>query len=257
MTIDNCLLSIVIGTKAQISDSRRPEPGKSRAPGFRATRGRDRCQPPPLSRTRTAPPSRSRSWPWSGGLMRGRCWRSSGSTIRRSKPPTPLPREAFLRPPPWTASSPFGGYLPLAGADPVILYQDLVVALDPARGVNNGSPSLHAKLLEALGPAPGERIVHVGAGAGYYSAILAELVGSAGQVTAVEFDAALAKRAEPSSPAAPTSASSMATAPAGLKPRPTGSMSISPCPGRRIAGSRAWPRVAASSSRSASRDRSE
>jgi protein-L-isoaspartate(D-aspartate) O-methyltransferase len=107
-----------------------------------------------------------------------------------------VPREAFLRPPPWTASSPFGGYLPLAGADPVILYQDLVVALDPARGVNNGSPSLHAKLLEALGPAPRERIVHVGAGAGYYSAILAELVGSAGQVTAVEFDAALAKRAE-------------------------------------------------------------
>ena len=72
----------------------------------------------------------------------------------------------------------------------------LVIALDSARGVNNGSPSLHAKLLEALAPKPGERIVHVGAGAGYYSAILAELVGPAGQVTAVEFDAALAERAE-------------------------------------------------------------
>ena len=70
------------------------------------------------------------------------------------------------------------------------------MALDPARGVNNGSPSLHAKLLEALGPTPGERIVHVGSGAGYYSAILAELVGRAGQVTAVEFDAALAERAK-------------------------------------------------------------
>ena len=50
----------------------------------------------------------------------------------------------------------------------------LVTALDSARGVNNGSPSLHAKLREALAPKPGERIVHVGAGAGYYSAILAE-----------------------------------------------------------------------------------
>ena len=47
------------------------------------------------------------------------------------------PREHFLRPPPWTASSPFGGYPPLPGADPVVLYQDLVIALDPARGVNN------------------------------------------------------------------------------------------------------------------------
>jgi protein-L-isoaspartate(D-aspartate) O-methyltransferase len=77
-----------------------------------------------------------------------------------------------------------------------VLDQDLVVALDPARGVNNGSPSLHAKLLEALGPKPGEHIVHVGAGAGYYSAILAELVGPTGRVTAVEFDAALAERAK-------------------------------------------------------------
>jgi hypothetical protein len=47
------------------------------------------------------------------------------------------PREAFPGPPPWTASSPFGGTPPLPGADPVVLYQDLVVALDPARGVNN------------------------------------------------------------------------------------------------------------------------
>ena len=106
-----------------------------------------------------------------------------------------VPREAFLGPSPWTASSPFGGYRPILGTDPVVLYQDLVVALDPARGVNNGSPSLHAKLLKALGPKPGAHIVHVGAGAGYYSAVLAELVGPAGQVTAVEFDPALARRA--------------------------------------------------------------
>ena len=39
-------------------------------------------------------------------------------------------------------------------------------------------------------------MVHVGAGAGYYSAILAEIVGSTGHVTALEVDAPLAARAE-------------------------------------------------------------
>jgi protein-L-isoaspartate(D-aspartate) O-methyltransferase len=106
-----------------------------------------------------------------------------------------VPREVFLGPPPWTASSRYGAHR-LAGADPVVLYQDLVIALDSARGVNNGSPSLHAKFLEALAPKLGEHIVHVGVGAGYYRAILAELVGPAGQVTAVEFDVALAERAK-------------------------------------------------------------
>jgi hypothetical protein len=59
-------------------------------------------------------------------------------------------REAFLAPPLWTVSSRYGAHR-LAGADPVVLCQDLVIALDPARGVNNGSPSLHAN------PAPLDR----------------------------------------------------------------------------------------------------
>lgn len=109
-----------------------------------------------------------------------------------------VPREAFLGPPPWTAVSPSIGYHVLPGTDPVVLYQDLVIALDPARGVNNGSPSLHARLLDALDPKPGEHVVHIGAGSGYFTAILAELVGAAGRVTAVEFDAALAERARAS-----------------------------------------------------------
>ncbi len=73
-----------------------------------------------------------------------------------------------------------------------------MIALDPARGVNNGSPSLHASLLDALGPKRGDHIVHVGAGTGYYGAILSELVGPAGRVTAVEFDPASADRAKAS-----------------------------------------------------------
>jgi protein-L-isoaspartate O-methyltransferase len=38
-------------------------------------------------------------------------------------------------------------------------------------------------------------VVHVGAGLGYYSAILAEIVGPAGRVTAIEIDSRLAERA--------------------------------------------------------------
>jgi SAM-dependent methyltransferase len=56
-----------------------------------------------------------------------------------------------------------------------------------------------APLQARRGPRPEGRasnIVHIGAGAGYYGAILAELVGSSGEVTAVEFDAALAERAK-------------------------------------------------------------
>jgi len=106
-----------------------------------------------------------------------------------------VPRELFLGPPPWRISSPYAGYRDLPDADPVLVYQDILFALDRARGVNNGSPSLHAKLLDALGPRPGDRIAHIGAGAGYYTAILSELVGPSGQVTAVEFDPVLADQA--------------------------------------------------------------
>src|SRR4029077_11081240 len=44
-------------------------------------------------------------------------------------------------------------------------------------------------------PSPGEHVVHIGAGVGYYSAILAELVGPGGRVTAIELAAELARRA--------------------------------------------------------------
>ncbi|WP_353646142.1 rRNA adenine N-6-methyltransferase family protein [Mesorhizobium sp. WSM2239] len=105
-------------------------------------------------------------------------------------------RETFLGDPPWLVSDLRGGYRPLPCADPVLAYQDTLFALAPDRGVNNGSPSLHARLLVALDARPGEHIVHVGAGTGYYTAILAELVGPAGHVLAIEWDGHLARRAE-------------------------------------------------------------
>jgi len=69
------------------------------------------------------------------------------------------------------------------------------VALKAERGVNNGSPALHARGLHLLAVKPGETLCHVGAGTGYYSAMLSRLVGDRGRVIAVEFDNALATRA--------------------------------------------------------------
>jgi protein-L-isoaspartate(D-aspartate) O-methyltransferase len=48
----------------------------------------------------------------------------------------------------------------------------------------------------------GDHVIHVGAGTGYYSAILAEIVGPAGRVTAIEVDPILAARAKESLAAA-------------------------------------------------------
>ena len=84
---------------------------------------------------------------------------------------------------------------PLPQNDPAYIYQDVVVALQPGRGVNNGSPSLHTRMLHDLAVEPGQSIAHIGAGAGYYTAMLAELAGPTGRVTAFELDQALAERA--------------------------------------------------------------
>src|SRR6516225_7550925 len=64
----------------------------------------------------------------------------------------------------------------------------------PERSLNNGQPWLHAMLIAAAGPRPGEHVVHIGAGVGYYTAILAHMVGESGGVTAIEFDDGLAER---------------------------------------------------------------
>lgn len=61
--------------------------------------------------------------------------------------------------------------------------------------MNNGQPSLHALCLNALVPREGERCVHVGAGTGYYTAVLASVVGENGRVDAFEIDPELAARA--------------------------------------------------------------
>lgn len=105
-------------------------------------------------------------------------------------------REDFLGAGPWLVRRLFGDYVPTPDADPVYLYTDDLVALVPERRLNNGQPSLHAHLMHQASPASGEHVVHVGTGTGYYTAILARLVGPSGRVTGIEFDPALAARAK-------------------------------------------------------------
>jgi len=50
-------------------------------------------------------------------------------------------------------------------------------------------------LLGALHPVPGNTALHIGCGTGYYSAILAQLVGRSGKVIAYEIEPELAERA--------------------------------------------------------------
>ena len=106
-----------------------------------------------------------------------------------------VPREDYLGPGPWQILRGWGGYVPTPDADPSWLYADVLVGLVPIRGLNNGQPSGHARWIAAAAPATGEHVVHVGAGVGYYSAIMAHMVGASGSLTAIEFDPALAARA--------------------------------------------------------------
>lgn len=108
-----------------------------------------------------------------------------------------VPREAFFGPGPWQILELAAGtYWTTENADPRWLYHNVLIAIDPARRLNNGEPGFWAGLFDRLALAPGERIVQVGAGTGYYSAILAEIVGKDGSVAAYEIDRELAAAAE-------------------------------------------------------------
>src|ERR1700722_7447658 len=105
-----------------------------------------------------------------------------------------VPREDFAGPPPWRIGS--GGFFGLISSDdPGRLYEDVLVAIDAERGINNGQPSLHARSIDALGLKEGETVLHIGAGAGYYTAILAEVAGPTGRVIAYEIASEIAARA--------------------------------------------------------------
>ncbi|UVK51209.1 protein-L-isoaspartate O-methyltransferase [Mesorhizobium sp. AR02] len=105
-----------------------------------------------------------------------------------------VPREAFLGPGPWTIVA-GNGKVTTPSADPAHIYQNVLVALDADKGINNGEPFLHAMWIGKLALSPGETVTHIGAGTGYYTALLARLVSPDGTVTAFELDGRLAELA--------------------------------------------------------------
>jgi protein-L-isoaspartate(D-aspartate) O-methyltransferase len=116
-----------------------------------------------------------------------------------------VPREQFLPPGPWQirggelAAGFFSG-LPVQSrqtedANPRHVYHDVSIAIDPLRDLYNGQPSFIATWLDQLKIKEGDRVVHIGTGTGYYTALIAHIVGSSGMVHGIEIDPALARAA--------------------------------------------------------------
>lgn len=107
-----------------------------------------------------------------------------------------VPREAFMPPGPWKIKINVSHrYVETPSDDPVYLYQNALVALDADKGINNGEPYLHAAWIGAVSPQPGETVCHIGAGTGYYTAIMSVLVLPGGRVKAFELEPDLARQA--------------------------------------------------------------
>ncbi len=109
-----------------------------------------------------------------------------------------VPRDEFLRPGPWTVRSEADFAAPprqTPDADPRHVHHNLVVAIDPSRQLFNGTPSLLSMAIDALALAEGGRALHIGAGLGYYTALMAHCVGASGRIAAVEADEGLAREA--------------------------------------------------------------
>jgi len=105
-----------------------------------------------------------------------------------------VPRERFVGPGPWRILGRDENWTTQSD-DPRHLYHNVLIALDEAKGINNGQPSMWALFLDQLGVRAGDHLLHLGCGTGYYTAILAEVVGPEGRITAIEIDNAIAERA--------------------------------------------------------------
>jgi protein-L-isoaspartate(D-aspartate) O-methyltransferase len=115
-----------------------------------------------------------------------------------------VPRERFLGPGPWEIASAEQRAMAITGMiqvhytpveDARDLYHNVVVVLDKARDINNGQPSALARWIDAMDLKSGDRVYHVGSGVGYYTAMMAEVVGAGGSVVASELQSDLASRA--------------------------------------------------------------
>ena len=107
-----------------------------------------------------------------------------------------VPRERFLPAGPWLIRGMYdAGPRQTDDDDPRHVYHDVAIAIDPARTLYNGQPSLIAKWLESLEIKAGEHVLHIGCGTGYFTALIASIVGPHGRVSAIDVDPDLAARA--------------------------------------------------------------
>jgi len=104
-------------------------------------------------------------------------------------------REDFLGPPPWRITRLPNLWHREYTSEVGQIYDDVVVALDPARNLNNGLPSALTAYIDALELKEGQTVLHGGTGSGYYTALIAHCVGERGRVIGVELDPKLAARA--------------------------------------------------------------
>lgn len=80
-------------------------------------------------------------------------------------------------------------------ADPRHVYHDVAIGIDPGRNLYNGQPSLIARWLDDVGLDEGQRVIHIGCGTGYFTAVIGQVVGRHGRVDAMDVDADLVARA--------------------------------------------------------------
>ena len=107
-----------------------------------------------------------------------------------------VPREHFLGPGPWKIFNVDDlTYRETEDNHPKHIYCNELVAIDEKRYLNNGQPSGLAAWINSLNLRTDESVLHIGSGVGYYSAIMAAVVGPHGQVTALVVDESLAERA--------------------------------------------------------------
>jgi protein-L-isoaspartate(D-aspartate) O-methyltransferase len=114
-------------------------------------------------------------------------------------------REAFLGPAPWHVGSPELRGLSITNAfqmsytavtDARDVYHNVVIVLEKSNDTNNGQPGSLARWIDAMELQSGDSVYHLGCGGGYYTAIMAEVVGPAGKVTGSEVQPGLAARAK-------------------------------------------------------------
>ncbi len=111
-----------------------------------------------------------------------------------------VPRERYLGPGPWMvrgieADLTGGLARPTPNADVRHVYHNVSVAIDLSRQLFNGQPGTIGSWIDMLALKTGERVLHIGCATGYFTAIMAHVVGPSGHVTAIEIDPVLARRA--------------------------------------------------------------